>query len=147
MRLADYLFQFLARQGVSHVFLLPGGGAMHLVDAVGQTTGIQAVPCHHEQSAGIAAEAHGRITGKPGVVLVTTGPGGTNVLTPVAGAWIESVPMIVISGQVKRADRIGDSGVRQMGVQEVDVVAMAKPVTKYAVVVEDPKAIRRHLEE
>lgn len=147
VRLADYVFDFLARQGVKHVFLLPGGGAMHLVDAVGQASGITFVPCHHEQAAGIAAEAYGRISGKPGVVLVTTGPGGTNVLTPVVGAWIESIPLIVISGQVKRADRIGNTGVRQVGVQEVDVVRLASSVTKYAVTVEDPQSIRLYMEQ
>lgn len=147
MRVADYIFAFLAQRGMGHVFLLPGGGAMHLVDAAGQAAGITCVPCHHEQAAGIAAEAHGRVAGHPGVVLVTTGPGGTNVLTPVAGAWIESVPMLVISGQVKRPDLIGGSGVRQMGVQEVDVVAMARPVTKYAAVVMEPGSIRMHLEQ
>ena len=80
-------------------------------------------------------------------MLVTTGPGGTNVLTPVAGAWIESVPLLVLSGQVKRADRIGASGVRQMGVQEVDIVRMVAPITKYAVTVDDPAHIRYHMEK
>lgn len=147
MRLANYVFDFIAHQGVKHVFMLPGGGAMHLVDAVGQTSAITFVACHHEQAAGIAAEAYGRIHGTPGVVLVTTGPGGTNVITPVVGAWIESVPMVVISGQVKRSDRIGDSGVRQVGAQEVDIVSMVAGVTKYAVTVEDPQTIRMHLEK
>ena len=146
VRLADFVFQFLADKGGDHVYLLPGGGAMHLVDGAGRTDGVTCIPCHHEQAAGIAAEAHGRLTGNPGVALVTTGPGTTNIVTPVTGAWIESVPMIVVSGQAKRADRIGDSGVRQMGVQEVEIVEMVKSVTKYAVTVNDPSDILYHLE-
>ncbi|WP_286239989.1 thiamine pyrophosphate-binding protein [Neptuniibacter halophilus] len=147
IRLADYVFQFLAEKNSEHVFLLPGGGAMHLVDAAGQTEGLSVIPCHHEQAAGISAEAHGRIKGRPGVALVTTGPGATNIVTPVAGAWIESVPMIIISGQAKRADLIGDSGVRQKGVQEVNIVEMVKSVTKYAVTITEPMQIRQHLEQ
>lgn len=120
---------------------------MHLVDAAGLAEGLETVPCHHEQAAGIAAEAHGRISGKPGVALVTTGPGTTNIITPVTGAWIESVPMIILSGQAKRSDLIGDSGVRQKGVQEVNIVDMVQSITKYAVTVTDPEAIRIHLEK
>ncbi len=147
MRVADYLFQRIAELGVKQVFLLPGGGAMHLADALGRNPDLEAIPTHHEQAAGIAAEANARVNENIGVVLVTTGPGGTNVLTPVVGAWIESVPLLIISGQVKRADRIGESGVRQMGVQEVDIVRMVAPVTKYAVTVDDPALIRFHLEK
>ncbi len=147
MRVADYIFRYIANLGVKQVFLLPGGGAMHLVDALGQNSDLEFIPTHHEQAAGIAAEAYARVNENIGVALVTTGPGGTNVLTPVAGAWIESVPLLIISGQVKRADRIGDSGVRQMGVQEVDVVRMVAPVTKYSVTVDDPALIRFHLEK
>jgi acetolactate synthase-1/2/3 large subunit len=146
VRLADYVFSFIAEQGVGAVFLVPGGGAMYLVDAAGQAPGIEVVAHHHEQAAAIAAEAYARINERLGVALVTTGPGGTNAITAVAGAWIESVPMLVISGQVKRADLIGDSGVRQRGPQEVDIVAMVAPVTKYAVTVMDPQQIRYHLE-
>jgi len=146
-RLADYVFQFLAEKKIDHVFLLPGGGAMHLVDAAGQAANLEVIPCHHEQAAGIAAEAHGRIKGTPGVALVTTGPGATNIVTPVTGAWIESVPMFVISGQAKRTDLIGDSGVRQRGVQEVNIVEMVKSVTKYAVTITEPLTVRQHLEQ
>jgi acetolactate synthase-1/2/3 large subunit len=120
---------------------------MHLVDALGQNKELEPIPCHHEQAAGIAAEAYSRVTENIGVALVTTGPGATNVITPVAGAWIESVPLLIISGQVKRADRIGESDVRQMGVQEVDIVPMVESITKYAVTVDDPKQIRYHLEK
>jgi len=143
---ADYVFSFVRAQGVGSVFLVPGGGAMYLVDALGRS-GLDYVPNHNEQATAIAAEAYSRVHERLGVALVTTGPGGTNAITGVAGAWIESVPLLVISGQVKRADLMGTSGVRQKGPQEVDIVAMVKPITKYAATVMDPADIRRHLEQ
>ncbi len=146
VRVADYLMARLAEAGVDHVFLLPGGGAMHLDDALACEKRITPIPCHHEQACGIAAEAWGRVRGRFGVALVTTGPGATNAITPVAGAWIESVPMLVISGQVKRADRLAGRPLRQGGVQEVDIVPMVRSVTKYAATVDEPRSIRRHLE-
>ena len=147
IRLADYVAQFVAGQGVGSVFMVPGGGAMYLVDAFGATPGLDYVPNHHEQASSIAAEAYARINGRLGCALVTTGPGGANAVTGCAGAWIESVPLLIISGQVKRADLIGDSGVRQMGPQELDIVSIVKPITKYAATVLDPQDIRRHLEQ
>lgn len=147
VRLADYVFARVRDEGVDSVFLVPGGGAMYLVDALGQNKDLRYVPTHHEQAAAIAAEAYSRINGHLGCVLVTTGPGATNAITGVTGAWIESVPLLVISGQVKRADLMGDSGVRQKGPQEVDIVSMVKPITKYAVTVLDPSEIRYHFEK
>ena len=146
MRIADYLMSRLADAGAAHVFLLPGGGAMYLNDALVCEKRLTPVPCHHEQACGIAAEAWGRVRETFGVCMVTTGPGATNVITPVAGAWIESIPMLVISGQVKRPDRLAGRPLRQGGVQEVDIVPMVKTITKYAVTVDDPKQIRYHLE-
>ena len=125
MKLSDYVFEAVADAGVRHVFYLPGGGAMHLVDSLGRSDRLEPVLMLHEQAAAIAAEAYARVTGNLGVVLVTTGPGGTNALTGVAGAWIESTPLLVVSGQVKRADLMGDRGVRQFGPQEVDIVRVA----------------------
>ncbi|HEX5392719.1 MAG TPA: thiamine pyrophosphate-binding protein [Rhodocyclaceae bacterium] len=147
MRVADYIMAAVAAAGVKHVFLLPGGGAMHLVDALGLNPDLTFVPNHHEQASVIAAEAYGRVAENLGVALVTTGPGATNAITGVTGAWIESTPLLVISGQVKRADRIGDRGVRQMGVQEVDIVSLVEPITKYAVTVDDPYQIRVHMDK
>ncbi len=147
VRVADYIMARIAAAGVRHVFVLPGGGAMHLVDALGLNPDLDFVPNHHEQACAIAAEAYARVNGNLGVALVTTGPGATNAITAVAGAWIESVPLLIVSGQVKRADRLGDSGVRQMGVQEVDIVALVRPITKYAVTVDDPLRVRYHLEK
>lgn len=147
-RVADYLFAELADAGIRQVFLLPGGGAMHLNDALVCQKRLEPVPCHHEQACGIAAEANGRTNSAGfGVALVTTGPGATNVLTPVAGAWIESLPLLIVSGQVKRQDRLNGRPLRQSGVQEVDVVAMVKPVSKYAVTVNEPAQIRFHLKQ
>jgi len=150
MRVADWIMQRLADEGLKHVFLLPGGGAMHLNDALACEPRLTPIACHHEQAAGIAAEAYGR-TGHPenpgfGVALVTTGPGATNVITPVAGAWIDSIPMLVLSGQVKRADRLAGRPLRQGGVQEVDVIPMVRGITKFAATLEDPQQVRVQLE-
>src|SRR5215467_7825292 len=150
-RLADYVMQFVADQGVKHVFLVTGGGAMHLNDALGRRHDIEAICNSHEQASAICAENYGKATNNLGVALVTTGPGGTNALTGVAGAWLDSTPCLFISGQVKRADSMfrpdgTPLGVRQVGVQEVDIVSMIRPITKYAVTVNDPQTIRYHLE-
>lgn len=145
-RVADYIADFIADLGVEHVFLLPGGGAMHLNDAVGKHPDLDVVACHHEQAAAIAAEAYCRINENIGVAMVTTGPGATNAVTAVAGAWIESVPLLVISGQVKRADLLRGAPLRQKGVQEVDIVSVVEPITKYAVTIQQPEDIRRELE-
>ena len=147
MKLSDYVMETVASQGVKHVFMLPGGGAMHLNDSLGRTAGLEFVCNLHEQAAAIAAEAYAKVTGGLGVAQVTTGPGATNALTGVVGAWQDSTPCLFISGQVKRADMKGASGVRQMGVQEVDIVSIVSSVTKYAVTVTDPSSIRFHLEK
>src|SRR6267154_688143 len=152
MRLADYVMSFVAQQGVKHVFVLTGGGAMHLNDALARCSDLTFVCNHHEQASAIAAENYSKATNNLGVALVTTGPGGTNAITGVAGAWLDSTPLLVISGQVKRADRMYHPdgtplGVRQRGSQEVDIVSLVKPITKYALTIEDPQSIRYHLEK
>ncbi len=147
IKVSDYIFKFLAYEGAKDVFLLPGGGCMHLVDSLGQRTDMNPVVCLHEQAAVIAAEAYGQYTNHFGVALVTTGPGSTNAITGVAGAWIDSTPLVVLSGQVKRQDMLKHVGVRQMGIQEVDIVSLVKSITKYAVTVEDPEQIRYHLQK
>lgn len=151
MRVADWVMTRLVQEGIGHVFVLPGGGAMHLNDALACEPKLKAVPCQHEQACGIAAEAYGRTgrLGAPrfGVAMVTTGPGATNAVTPVAGAWIDSIPLLVISGQAKRADLLSGRALRQTGVQEVDIVSVVKPITKLATLVREPIAIRAALEE
>ncbi len=149
MRLADYCVQFLAERGVKHVFLVTGGGAMHLNDAFGRSKSIGYVACHHEQACAMAAESYFRASGSVAAVNVTTGPGGTNALTGVFGAYVDSCAMLVLSGQVKRETiaRLTDLPLRQLGDQEVDIVAMVKPITKYAELITDPQSIRYHLEK
>jgi acetolactate synthase-1/2/3 large subunit len=147
VKLSDYIFSFIADQGVKHVFMLPGGGAMHLVDSLGRCERLNYTCNLHEQACAIAAEANARVTGKLGVALVTTGPGGTNAITGVVGAWLDSTPTIFISGQVKRPDLIGTTGVRQLGVQEINIVDIVRPVVKYAVTITDPNLIRYELEK
>lgn len=147
MKLSDYIFQFIAAQGVKHVFMLPGGGAMHLVDSLGRCKDIEYICNLHEQACAIAAEAYARVNNNLGVALVTTGPGGTNSITGVAAAWLDSTPCLFISGQVKRDDLMGNSGVRQLGVQEIDIVSLIRPITKYAVTIMDSSSVRYHLEK
>jgi acetolactate synthase-1/2/3 large subunit len=147
IKLSDYVMEFVADQGVRHVFLVPGGGCMHLVDALGRNKRLEFVANLHEQACAVAADAYGQYTNNLGVALVTTGPGGTNAITGVAGAWLDSTPCLFLSGQVKRADITGSRGVRQMGFQEIDIVRLVQPITKYAVTVTDPQTIRYHLEK
>ena len=135
MRVADYIWKFLADKGVRHVFVVTGGGAMHLNDALGRETRIKYVCNLHEQACAMAAEGYARVSGLPGVINVTTGPGGTNALTGVMGAWLDSVPMIVVSGQIKRATMITACPhlkLRQLGDQEFNIVDAARPMTKMA---------------
>lgn len=147
MKLSDYVADFVARQGVRQVFMVPGGGAMHLNDSFGHHEGFECVFNLHEQASAMCAETWAKTAEALGCALVTTGPGGTNAVTGLAGAWLDSTPVLFISGQAKRSDLKGDSGVRQMGLQEVDIVAIVRPLTKYAVTVMDPADIRRTLEE
>src|SRR5437763_1693750 len=104
MKLSDWIFRFLADAGVHHVFMVTGGGAMHLNDSLGQCRDIEYVCTLHEQAAAMAAESYAKVTNDLGVCLVTAGPGGTNAITGVAGAWFDSTPILVLSGQAKRAD-------------------------------------------
>jgi acetolactate synthase-1/2/3 large subunit len=151
MKLSDYVFGVVADSGVKHVFLVPGGGAMHLNDSLSRS-GIGFVCNLHEQASAIAAENYSKATNHLGVALVTTGPGGTNAITGLAGAWLDSTPCLFLSGQVKRADRMFAEdgtplGVRQVGMQEVDIIAIVSPLTKYAITVGDPSSIRYHMEK
>ena len=147
IKLSDYVFNYISGFGVDKVFFLPGGGCMHLVDSLGRNEKIDAVCCLHEQACSIGADAYSQVHNDLGVALVTTGPGATNAITGVAGSWIDSVPVLILSGQVKRCDLIGTRGVRQMGAQEVDVVSMVKGITKYAETIMDPNDIKYHLDK
>src|SRR5947209_2241537 len=138
---------FVRRQGVKDVFLLTGGGAMHLNDSLGRCEGVNYICNLHEQACAIAGEAYAKYDTRLGVVMVTVGPGATNTITGVAGAWMDSSPMLFLSGQVKRADLKGESGLRNRGVQEVDIITIVASITKYAATVTDPATIRFHLEK
>src|ERR1019366_5429828 len=152
MKLSDYVLKFVADLGVTNVFLVTGGGAMHLNQSLGMEKRITHICNSHEQAAAICAEGYAKATNALGVCMVTTGPGGTNAVTGVAGAWLDSTPTLFISRQVKRPDRMFDPdgrplGMRQLGVQEIDIVSIVAPITKYAVTVLEPKDIRYHLEK
>ena len=146
IKLSDYVINFVKQQGVDDIFLLPGGGCIHLIDSVGKSD-INFTCNLHEQASSIAADAYGQYTNNLGVCLVTTGPGGTNAITGIAAAWLDSTPVLAISGQVQKKDMIGNRGVRQIGFQEIDIVNVVKPLTKYAVTVTNPEDIRYHLEK
>lgn len=146
VKLSDYVVQFFVDRGVRDAFLISGGGIMHLLDAVGRNDGMSYFCNYHEQACAIAAEGYGRATGRPGLCFGTTGPGAINALSGMLGAWMDSVPMILIGGQV-RTDIIADyDKMRTKGPQEGNTVGMAKAVTKYAVTVKDPRRIRYELE-
>jgi acetolactate synthase-1/2/3 large subunit len=150
IRIADYIADTLVKHGVTHLFLVTGGGAMHLNDAIGRRPELKYICCHHEQACSMAAEAYARISNRLGVINVTTGPGGINALNGIYGAFTDSIPMLVISGQVKRETLLVThhltGKLRQLGDQEVNIVEMARNVTKYAVMITDPASIRYHLE-
>ena len=152
-RLADYVADFLAAKGVTDVFSVVGGGAMHLNDALGHHEKLKVTYNHHEQASAIAAEAYARLDNKIAALCVTTGPGGTNALTGVVGGWLDSIPMFVISGQVRYdttaryALQFTETPLRAMGDQEYDIVKSVEPMTKYAVMIEEPTRIRYELEK
>ena len=153
IRLADYVANFLVDHGVTDAFSVVGGGAMHLNDALGHKEGLRVTYNHHEQACAIAAEAYARLDNKIAAVCVTTGPGGTNALTGVVGGWLDSIPMFILSGQVRYdttaryALQYTETPLRAMGDQEYDIVKSVTPMTKYATMIEDPKQIRFALEK
>jgi len=152
IRVADYIAKFLAehKDTAKTIFLVSGGGNMHIIDGIGKNPALNYVCNHHEQACAIAAEGFARVSNKIGIAVVTTGPGGTNAITGVMGAWTDSIPMLIISGQVKFVTTISSQpelNLRQIGDQELNIVAVVKPITKYAMMVTDKHDIRRHLEE
>ena len=154
IRLADYVADFLVKKGVTDVFSVVGGGAMHLNDALGHNDKLHVTYNHHEQACAIAAESYARLENKIAAVCVTTGPGGTNALTGVLGGWLDSIPMFIISGQVRydttaryAMQSTDGAPLRAVGDQEYDIVKSVEPMTKYAVMIEDPEDIRYALEK
>ncbi len=149
IRLADYVADFLVSHGITDCFTVTGGGAMHLNDALGHKEGLNCMYNHHEQACAIAAEAYARINNKIAAVCVTTGPGGTNAITGVVGGWLDSIPMLVISGQVRydTTARGMGLGIRAGGDQEFDITKSIDCMTKYSEMIEDPKRIAYALEK
>ncbi len=147
VKVSDYVMEFLSHLGVDKVFCVTGGGAMYMNDSLGSRKDMDGVFMLHEQGAAIATEAYARIREGYGVCLVTSGPGATNALTGLCGAYMDSIPVIFISGQAKRADLKGNLPIRQFGIQEVDIIPMVKEYTKYAVRIESPEDIRYELEK
>jgi acetolactate synthase I/II/III large subunit len=149
VKLSNYVAQFLVDHGIDTVFTVTGGGAMHLNDGFGKQKGLHCVYQHHEQACAIAGEAYARIHNKIGAVCVTTGPGGTNAITGVVGGWLDSIPMLVISGQVRydTTARSTGLGIRAMGDQEFDICKAVESMTKYCEMVIDPLKIRYCLEK
>ncbi len=149
MKLSDYVAQKSVEHGVKHVFMVTGGGAMHLNHSFGTHKELECIFNHHEQACAIGAEAYYRLTNRLPIVNVTSGPGGTNTITGVYGAWVDSIGMLVISGQVKWETTVRSTGLplRQYGDQELDIEELVRPVTKYCVMVTEPESIRYHLEK
>ena len=149
IRLADYVADFLVNNGITDCFTVTGGGAMHLNDALGHKDGLKCLYNHHEQACAIAAEAYARINNKIAAVCVTTGPGGTNAITGVIGGWLDSVPMLIISGQVRYDTSRRGMGlnIRAGGDQEFDITCAVECMTKYCEMIEDPSRIRYALEK
>ena len=149
IRLADYVADFLVSHGITDCFTVTGGGAMHLNDALGHKEGLRCTYNHHEQASAIAAEAYARIENKIAAVCVTTGPGGTNAITGVVGGFLDSIPMLILSGQVRydTTARGMGLGIRAGGDQEFDITKAVASMTKYAEMIEDPQRIRYALEK
>ena len=148
-RVSDFIADYLVKIGVPQVFLVSGGGIMHILDGFACNKNIHVTCHHHEQAAAIAANGYARVTNHLGVVVVTTGPGSTNAITAVADAWVDSIPMLVISGQSKRSQNIYNypvKGLRSIGGQEINIIPMIKSCTKYAEMINSPEDIRYHLE-
>lgn len=149
IKVAQYITDFLVNKGVEHIFTVTGGGAMHLNDAFGHKEGLACIYNHHEQASSMAAEGYARLTGKIAAVCVTSGPGGTNAITGVLGGWQDSIPMFIISGQVKRETTTWSTNVplRQLGDQEFQIVDCVKNMVKYTYMVTEPTEIRYHMEK
>ena len=147
MILADYIMHWLSAKGIKDVFTVSGGGSICLCDALARSNSLNYFCCHHEQAVAFSAEGNAREAGSVGVSLVTTGPGGTNAITGVSSCWIDSIPVIFISGQVYSKQTIEGTNLRQLGVQESNIVDLVKPNTKYAVMLKSPKDIKYELEK
>lgn len=147
IKVSDYIAGFVAGLGIKHAFAITGGASIHMIHSIAERSDIDYVCPHHEQAGAMEADAYARVSGNLGCAIATSGPGATNLITGIAGAWFDSVPVLYLTGQVARFRFKGETGVRQMGFQETDIVSMVKPVTKYAVLVEKAEDLRYELEK
>jgi acetolactate synthase-1/2/3 large subunit len=149
IKVTDFIANALVHHGIRHIFMLTGGGAMHLNDSLGKHPALQVIFNHHEQASAMAAESYARLTNQMAVVNVTTGPGGINAFNGVFGAWTDSIPMLIISGQISYSTTVHSSGLhlRQLGDQECDVIRSVRPFTKYATMITDANEIKYHLQK
>jgi acetolactate synthase-1/2/3 large subunit len=147
IKVSDYIIDFLVSKGVKHAFLLPGGQSMHMVNSIRSNQHIEPVTVLHEQAASMMTEAYSRVTNNYGACIVSTGPGGTNCITGLIGAWLDSTPCMFLSGQFGTSNLVYDQGIRQTGLQNTDPVAIVESITKYSQLVLDPKTIKYHLEK
>jgi acetolactate synthase-1/2/3 large subunit len=147
IKVSDYIINFLVSKGVKHAFLLPGGQSMHMVNSIRSNPNIEPVTVLHEQAASMMTEAYSRVTNNYGACIVSTGPGGTNCITGVTGAWLDSTPCIFLSGQFGTKNLVYDQGIRQTGLQNTNPIEIVKSITKYAELILDPNTIRYHLEK
>ncbi len=151
IKVSDFIFKYLVEHyQIHHCFLVTGGGAMHLNDSIGHTEGLTYVCNHHEQASAIAGEGYYRASGKMAVTCVTTGPGGTNAITGVLGQWLDSIPGLYISGQVKQSttiDACPELPLRQLGDQEADIKSMVRSITKYCVTITDVRYVKYEIDK
>ena len=144
---SDFVINFLSKKKIKNIFTVSGGGSIFLCDSLKRSKTVNYISCHHEQAVSFAAESYSRETNNIGAAIVTTGPGGTNTITGVASCWIDSIPTIFISGQVFLNQTIQKTGLRQLGVQEIDIISLVKPITKYSIMIDDANSIKFHLEK
>ncbi len=147
MKASDYIVEFLKSKGIRHVYEIAGGMITHILDSLNKEKSIEVISVHHEQAAAFAADAEGRIIRKPGIAFATSGPGATNLLTGIGSCFFDSSPAIFITGQVNTDEQKGNKNIRQLGFQETDIVAMAKPITKWAVMIESAVQLPETLEK
>ena len=146
-KLSDYVADFLAAQGIRHVFVVTGGASIHILHSLHDRPGTEPICPHHEQAGAMAADGYARATGGIGCAVSTSGPGATNMITGISGAWFDSIPVLYLTGQVTTFRLKGESGVRQFGFQETEIIPMVRPITKYCVQLRDPRRIRYELEK
>ena len=146
-KLSDYVADFLAAQDIRHVFVVTGGASIHILHSLHDRPGTEPICPHHEQAGAMAADGYARATGGIGCAVGTSGPGATNMITGISGAWFDSIPVLYLTGQVTTFRLKGESGVRQFGFQETEIIPMVRPITKYCVQLRDPRRIRYELEK